>query len=303
MKLIVCAGPKGAEDAGRLRDALEKSGTAAVLRIFDPDWQSLPRGRLLELFEGATHLLLMADSESAGAGWLALALGFDLGRTGQKSRAAFFSTAENTRLPASATGLPFFHNALEAAAYYSAEAARWDGENRISGARTALLERGYPLSTESLAHCVSEGKEELVGLYLDSGCAPDSRNETGVPLLCLAARSRQCHVAKLLLERGADINLQSEDRGYSALMDAVYVGAADLAATLVEDKARLDLVSRDGQTALIIAVGRGDLECSRLLIEAGADPEIKDKLGLSARGYASLFHNIELLSLFPSPKA
>jgi len=80
-------------------------------------------------------------------------------------------------------------------------------------------------------------------------------------------------------------------------MDATLAGEADLAAFLLERGADPDLVSKDGQTALIIAVGRKDREVVRLLLAKGADPDLSDKLGLSARGYARLFKQADILDL------
>jgi ankyrin repeat protein len=59
-----------------------------------------------------------------------------------------------------------------------------------------------------------------------------------------------------------------------------------------------DLTSKDGQTALVVAVGRNDAEVARLLVSGGADPDLPDKLGLTARKYAALFKNPAILALF-----
>ncbi len=303
MKLILCSAQNGKKSAGPLQKALRKAGIDTGLLVFESDWQGLTPAEFRGLFAGATHLLIIADAQTPSSGWFSLVLGFALGRTESRTRVAFFRAEPGFELPAALAGLPLFDTAEQMAGYYAAEAPRWDGECGQTEAKRALLEQGLPLSVESLAHCVSEGRSVPVGLYLDSGFSADSRDANGVPLLCLAARGKQSQVARMLLERGADINLQSEDRGYSALMDAVFEGSADLVSLFVAEKSKLDLVSKDGQTALIIAVGRNDLECTRLLVQAGADPEIKDKLGLSAHGYAGLFHNTAILSLFASPKA
>jgi len=47
-------------------------------------------------------------------------------------------------------------------------------------------------------------------------------------------------------------------------------------------------------------VGRNDEVMARLLLDSGADPEAKDKLGFTARKYAELFHNSSMLALFES---
>ena len=142
------------------------------------------------------------------------------------------------------------------------------------------------------------GDTKAVELFMKAGFLPDSRDKYGVPLLCLAARGKHRAVAEILLERGARIDLQSEDRGYSPLMDAAQAGSADLVALFLGKGASPDLTSKDGQTALIVAVGRNDAEVAGLLASGGADPDLCDKLGLSARKYAALFKNPDILSLF-----
>jgi len=67
---------------------------------------------------------------------------------------------------------------------------------------------------------------------------------------------------------------------------------------LIEAGAALDIQSKDGQTALIVAVGTGDTVTIEALLKAGANPDISDNLGLSARKYAALFRNNSLIALF-----
>jgi ankyrin repeat protein len=81
-------------------------------------------------------------------------------------------------------------------------------------------------------------------------------------------------------------------------MDAASCGAADIVSDLLAARAKTDLLSKDGQTALIISVGRNDVAVTGQLLAAGADADIKDKLGISARKYASLFHNPQIAELF-----
>ena len=83
-------------------------------------------------------------------------------------------------------------------------------------------------------------------------------------------------------------------------MDAVLKGNGEICRILLEYGANVNLASKDGQTALIICAGRGDVPLSELLCTYGADPELKDHLGMSALGYANLFKNEKLLTLFNS---
>ena len=60
--------------------------------------------------------------------------------------------------------------------------------------------------------------------------------------------------------------------------------------------AKLDVRSKSGQTALILAVGRQTEDIALVLIESGADIHIKDDLGMTAKKYAELFKLQHVLS-------
>ena len=65
---------------------------------------------------------------------------------------------------------------------------------------------------------------------------------------------------------------------------------------LVSKGANLNFVSRDGQTALILATGSGNFDICRILAENGADPTIKDRMGMSSIDYATLFKKEDILN-------
>jgi ankyrin repeat protein len=84
-------------------------------------------------------------------------------------------------------------------------------------------------------------------------------------------------------------------------MEAAQIGDLKTAELLVSKNADTNIQSKDGQTALIFAVGRQDLPMVRLLIEHKADWNISDHLGMSALGYAKLFHNKDILAIMQQP--
>ena len=61
--------------------------------------------------------------------------------------------------------------------------------------------------------------------------------------------------------------------------------------------ADLSIMSTDGQPILVLAVGNGNVKIVEALLKAGADPDVKDSMGMSARSYASLFKNEDLIKL------
>lgn len=116
-------------------------------------------------------------------------------------------------------------------------------------------------------------------------------------MLNIACRSDNLDAVKWIVELGADINAVSEDRGYTALMDAVWRGNKEITEYLISQKAELNTISKEGQTNLVLAVGADKTEIVQLLAENGADPDIADAMGMSAYGYAQLFKKDNILAI------
>jgi ankyrin repeat protein len=135
-------------------------------------------------------------------------------------------------------------------------------------------------------------------LFLEAGMDVNSRDAAGTPMICIAARSGRKSMIEWLLAEGADINAVSKDRGYSAVMDAVWKSSPDIVKFLIEKGANLNFISNDGQTALIVATGASNPRICELLVKNGADPTYKDRMGMSSLDYARLFKKTELAKLY-----
>ena len=168
----------------------------------------------------------------------------------------------------------------------------------IIKAQEKLLQMGVPVTAESLAQCAAEGRILEMSYFLAAGFSPNTRNKTGVPLLNLAARNGKNASIRYLIESKADLNLRAEDRGSTALVDSVMGKHFGITSDLIGAGADLNITSKDGQTALIVAVGIGNDMIVEALLKAGADTEVKDSLGVSARKYAALFSNPSIKALF-----
>ena len=72
-------------------------------------------------------------------------------------------------------------------------------------------------------------------------------------------------------------------------MDAVWRKNYEITEYLIEAGADLSVVSSDGQPILVLAVGNGDARLVDLLLKNGANADLKDSMGMSAREYANLF--------------
>lgn len=295
MKIAILVSPRNISTAKSVMMRLEAEGLDTVGLKINDWWRNMSRLATKNLLHGTTHLLFPLDKRDEGEAWLSYFIGF---ARGSNKAIAIFGVEPEYEPASWIADLKCYSTIDDALSYYLSESVEWE---KIEGRRLAkatLLELGISWHAESLAQCVRDGDTKAVVLFIDSGFPPDIRDKNGVPMLCLAARSRHKSIVELLLDRGASIDAQSEDRGYSALMDAVQQGDQSLLNLLLDRGAQTDLQSKDGQTALVLAVGRSDAEITKSLLSNGANPEIADKLGLSARKYAKLFHNAGIDEVF-----
>ena len=295
MEVAVLLDTSDSANALTLLKSLGRTGIPAFALKLGPPWENETRNPLEFRIRKASHVLLAASGESARSTWFAFSAGWCLGND---KRLAVFREDEAFKIPGYLSGVPILDTLARVAAYYETERAEWLVREERSRARSSLLELGIPYRSESLANCCREGDVKAVGLFLKAGMIPDMRDRAGVTLLGLAIRSEHQAVAELLIGSGAALDLQSEDRGYSALMDAASTGSMDMVEYLLKRGANPNLSSKDGQTALVIAVGRNDVPLCQKLLEYGADSEATDKLGFSPRKYAELFHNPAMVDLF-----
>lgn len=154
---------------------------------------------------------------------------------------------------------------------------------------TALLKRGFDPNTRD--------PDGLPGLYLavrepslkaaDALIAwPKSNVEVRTaqdesPLM-LAALKGHLDLARKLIARDADVN----KTGWTPLHYAATNGHVAVISLLLEHHAYIDAESPNGTTPLMMAAHYGSPEAVKLLLEAGADPALKNKLGLTAIDFA-----------------
>jgi ankyrin repeat protein len=86
----------------------------------------------------------------------------------------------------------------------------------------------------------------------------------------------QTEMAKLLVERGADINARNKG-GNTPLMLASMHGDVELVTYLIDKGADINAISNGGWTALFAAAQGGHVEIARVLLENGIDITVKDR--------------------------
>ena len=170
------------------------------------------------------------------------------------------------------------------------------GEN-YRKAKADLFTKGIPFTADCFGQYIAKNKLEIVQTFLTGGMSVNSKDDTGTPMLNIACRTDNFEFVEMLLNLGADINALSEDRGYTAVMDAVWRGNEKITRYLIEKGAELNTINKEGQTNLILAVGANKENIVRILAENGADPDIKDGMGMSAYTYATLFNQKKLVDI------
>lgn len=163
---------------------------------------------------------------------------------------------------------------------------------------TNLLVKGIPFTADSFANYVAKNDIETCEQFYAAGINPNAYTSEGIPFLCVAVRNDCEEMVYWLLDKGADLNMVSKDRGYSPVMDAVWRKNYSLTKLFIEKGANLNLISSDGQPILVLAVGNGNAKIVDLLLSHGADADLCDSMGMSARAYALLFKKPEIIEVF-----
>jgi len=99
-----------------------------------------------------------------------------------------------------------------------------------------------------------EGDAHAVAAWLDEGGGVDARcaERYGVTLLMAAAVGGHEAMVRMLLQRGASVNLQ-DSLGRTALMHAARLGRTVTVQALLDAKADASLQDTNGKTALMMA--------------------------------------------------
>ncbi len=276
----------------RIFKIFNSKGLKADASKIDRNWNLEQLTALYAVLDVYSHVFIILSSENFNDVWFTGLLSYIIG----SNKGCYFYLTENDNSMNRILSKFNFGQGYDSVENYAdSEFERWSGIQRKEIARNKLIDNGFALSTDAMGECISTGQLEIMQNFIDAGFSASSRNNKGVPMLCLAVRGRFYDIVKYLIDIGADINAVSEDRHNTPIMDAASEGELNIVKLLVSEGADLENISKNGQTALILAVGAGFIDISTFLITAGADYEIKDYLGMSAKSYANLFKQDEIL--------
>ena len=183
-------------------------------------------------------------------------------------------------------------------------AVRMDDSSTVS----ALLRRGFDGNTRDPngltgLHVASREKSlNVASALLGWGkINVELRTSTDESPLMFAALNGLLDLSKVLIAKGADVN----KTGWTPLHYAATRGHLAVMTLLLDNHAYIDASSPNNTTPLMMAAFYGTPSAVKLLLEAGADPLIKNDQGLSAIDFAhknSRMDSAEIIAAFVRAK-
>lgn len=290
MRIGIFVSPGNETSAKRLLRLLHDASIDTAAYQIRNNWDTLDLDQIRISFGTISHILIEYEHSMRTAGWVPLLVGYAIGK-GCSLALYRNGGAPNGELPIYLQRIDAMSSAEKLIEYYRQEQRVWDENAKVEEAEVRIRTRGLGLSDDVLASCVNDGDLEGVEDFLTIGFSPDTRDSKGVPLVCSAIRAHQREIVAVLLDRGADVNAMSEDRGNTPLMEASVRGDTEVVEKLLDAGADVNLLSKNGQTALMLAVGEGFADVVRHLMHRGADTAPVDQLGMTAMKYAELFRH------------
>lgn len=135
---------------------------------------------------------------------------------------------------------------------------------------------------------------DVVKLLLENNVNINDKNNNDDNALMIAIINNNIEIVKELLNKKADVELACQ--GYTPLMIASNFGNFDITKLLIENNAKINSQTKDGQTAMHFAAMNHQNEIIRLLINNGADIDIKDNQGLTALMEAIYADNYDIVN-------
>jgi Ankyrin repeats (many copies) len=162
--------------------------------------------------------------------------------------------------------------------------------------------RGGELETPMLAAVIA-GHANILSLLIEHGADMEGQSIYGGTPLGLAALDGRVQVGQCLLDRGANGNAQDRYYRDTPLINAVFQGHVEFARMLLERGAVIDAQNDNGETALHWAINGRFTQAVQLLLEHGADVNVRDKYGHTPSDLTPFYGNQEIVELLSAYSA
>jgi hypothetical protein len=154
---------------------------------------------------------------------------------------------------------------------------------------TELLERGFdpntidPQGRQGLFLALQQGSLKAADVLIAWPRTQvewrSAKDESPLMIACFKGYKEQ---ARKLIARDADVN----KTGWTPLHYAATAGNVEIILLLLDENAYIDAESPNKSTPLMMAAMYGSVPAVRALLEAGADPTLRNELGMSAVDFA-----------------
>lgn len=161
-----------------------------------------------------------------------------------------------------------------------------------------LLAKGMELKLDSdpakglVNQAIVDGNIRLMGWFLERGLDINAYVKSASNPLWLAVENRKDAMALYLVTQGADVGFKRYRDGQSALHLSMVDWQTGLATILLEQGADPNIRSDGGYTPLHRAVWNCDVQITLTLLEHGADPDIANDKGETPRDAMAGSHGI-----------
>lgn len=153
----------------------------------------------------------------------------------------------------------------------------------------SLLQRGFdpnalsPEGQHGLYLALRDGSVKVAEALVDwPKTDVEWRTGKDESALMMASLKGHADLVRKLIARGADVNKP----GWTPLHYAATNGHLDIIAALLDNHAYIDAESPNKTTPLMMAAHYGTAQAVKLLLEAGADPTLRNELGMNAVDFA-----------------
>ena len=199
--------------------------------------------------------------------------------------------------------------------YYKRTPLNWASHNGHLEVARLLLDRSEDYHRSSpLYTAVRKRDVEMVRLLLDRGALTvderrplqtvyERRQRQTILFTAYGSRvnerllERGVEIFSMLLEKGAEVNSRSMGDGCTPLHIAADTGQVEIMTILLERGANFEVKDDQRRSPLCIAVERSNVEAVRVLLEKGANPNAAAKAGWSLLHSAVFSGNIKIVRL------
>ncbi|KAL7910598.1 ankyrin repeat-containing domain protein [Trichoderma velutinum] len=153
--------------------------------------------------------------------------------------------------------------------------------NRGAEVNACTQNANFAAGTALQGACESS-KSDIVSLLLEKGANPNLGLGTDSPPILAACQRGEAHILEMLVNAKADVDVFGGYDSSTPLINAAAYLPKESLQVLLNAGANINLPDNDGDTALIVAAARGDVEAVTFLLDNGADIMHSSKRDMNA---------------------